>query len=70
MTFQRLLQMMENGHISKIHIQNIVHKDHVLSEAVISTPNHTYRMPIGNVDTFKSKVEAMNNRGGFKVPLT
>jgi len=51
-----MLVMLEEGQISKIHIQNIVRKDHVVSEAIVSIPNHTYRLAVGNLDTFKSRV--------------
>jgi len=65
-----MLAMLEEGKISKIHIQNIVRDDYIVSEAIVSTPNHTYRLAVGNVDTFKNRVETFNNRGGFKVILT
>lgn len=70
LTFERMLAMLEDGQITKIHIENLVHRDHVISTATIVTPNRSYRMKLGNIDTFKSRIEVFNNRSGFKVLLT
>lgn len=70
LTFDQFLEMLENGRISKVHIKNTVHGNHIVSETEVSTPNHTYRMAIGNLDTFKNRIEAFNSRGGFRIPIT
>jgi len=48
--------LLEENQVSKIHIENLMRDGHMVSEAIVSTPNQTYRMSVGNLSTFKSRI--------------